>query len=111
MGLSSDGNTLTVGAISEDSAATGIEGNQSNNSAAGSGAVYVFSRNSGIWQQQAYVKASNSNEDDNYGRAISLSADGNTLAVGADKEDSLATGINSNQTDNAVVGAGAVYLY
>ncbi len=40
--LSADGSTLAVGAWFEDSAATGINGNQADNSASGAGAVYVY---------------------------------------------------------------------
>ena len=36
-----DGDTLAVGAIGESSAATGVNGDQSDNSASGAGAVYV----------------------------------------------------------------------
>jgi hypothetical protein len=36
------GDTAAVGAIGEDSNATGVNGNQANNSASNSGAVYVF---------------------------------------------------------------------
>ena len=45
--LSGDGNTLAVGATTEDSAATGINGNQADDSAQSAGAVYVFSRGRG----------------------------------------------------------------
>ena len=44
LALSADGNTLAAGAISEDSAAKGINGDQNDNSAQSSGAVYVFTR-------------------------------------------------------------------
>jgi hypothetical protein len=55
-----DGDTLAVAAHSEASAATGIDGDQSDKSAPNSGAVYVFTRDaSGVWSQQAYIKASN----------------------------------------------------
>lgn len=40
--LSADGHTIAVGAYTESSNASGINGNQSDNSAAQSGAVYVF---------------------------------------------------------------------
>lgn len=40
--LSGDGSTLAVGARNESSNATGIDGNQADNSANGAGAVYVF---------------------------------------------------------------------
>src|SRR5204863_14635 len=112
--LSGDGNTLAVSAPYEDSAATGINGNQADNSMPNSGAVYVFSRTGNTWSQQAYVKASNTgetDEGDEFGYAISLSGDGNTLAVGAIGEDSAAKGINGNQADNSANEAGAVYFF
>ena len=109
--LSADGSTLAVGVIRESSAATGINGDQADNSVASSGAAYVFARTSGQWQQQAYIKASNPGADDNFGRSISLSADGNTLAVGAINESSAATGINGDQNDNSTRDAGAVYVF
>src|SRR5262245_55105898 len=40
--LSSDGNTLAVGAPAETSSAKGVNGNQSDESAFDAGAVYVF---------------------------------------------------------------------
>lgn len=110
--LSADGNTLAVGAILEDSNATGIDGgSQGDNSAPESGAIYVFTRSGGTWSQQAYVKASNTGASDFFGRTLALSADGNTLAVGAILEASNAGGINGNQGDNFAPGSGAVYLY
>ncbi len=108
--LSGDGNTLAVGADGEDSSATGVNGNQANNSAGGSGAVYVFTRAGTTWTQQAYVKASNTGGSDYFGYAVSLSSDGNTLAVGAYLEDSSTTGINSTP-DNGTSDSGAVYVF
>ena len=109
--LSADGSTLAIGAANEDSSATGINGDQADNSARAAGAVYVFTRNGSLWEQQAYIKASNSDADDRFGFNLSLSADGNTLAVGADSEESSATGINGDQTDNSSFQAGAAYVF
>jgi len=110
--LSEDGNTLAVGAYGEDSNATGIGGNQADNSAFQYGAVYVFARDgAGAWSQQAYVKASNTGTNDLFGFRVALSGDGNTLAVGAYGEDSNATGIGGNQTDNSASDSGAVYVF
>jgi hypothetical protein len=109
--LSGDGNMLAVGAVNEDSAATGIGGNQADNSASNSAAAYVFTRGGTTWTQQAYVKASNTGAADEFGFAVALSGDGNMLAVGARLEDSAATGIGGNQADNSSVDSGAVYLY
>ena len=109
--LSADGNTLAVAAYGEDSAVTGINGDENDNSAKNAGAVYVFSHDINGWIQQAYVKASNSEMDDNFGVSVALSADGNTLAVGANWEDSVATGMEANQADNGANGAGVVYVF
>jgi len=109
--LSGDGDTLVVGAQSEDSAATGIDGDQANNSAANSGAVYAFTRAGTAWTQQAYIKASNTGVFDGFGYEVTLSSDGNTLAVGAPFEQSAASGINANQLDNSALNAGAVYVF
>jgi len=40
--LSADGSTLAVGATGEASAATGLNGDQSDNSLPGTGAVYLY---------------------------------------------------------------------
>ncbi len=110
--LSNDGNTLAVSAYFEDSNATGINGDESNDDSSGSGAVYVFTRSSsGTWIQEAYIKASNTGSDDNFGFSIALSSDGNTLAVGANTEDSNATGINGEDSNNSAGASGAVYVF
>ena len=109
--LSSDGNTLAVGAYGESSAATGIGGNQADNTAVSAGAVYVFTRTGTTWTQQAYVKASNSEAIDHFGESIALSSDGNTLAAGAPEEQSAATGVGGNQADNTAGNSGAVYVF
>lgn len=109
--LSGNGNTLAVGAYGDDSSATGINGAQNNDQAVNSGAVYVFTRGGRNWTQQAYVKASNTEAGDHFGRSVSLSNDGNTLAVGANMEDSAATGINGDQDDNTAISGGAVYVF
>ena len=109
--LSADGNTLAVGAYREGSNATDVGGNEANNSASDSGAVYVFTRSGTTWSQQAYVKASNTGADDYFGKAVSLSADGNTLAVGAYLEDSSDIGIGVNGINNLAIDSGAAYVF
>jgi hypothetical protein len=109
--LSGDGNTLAVGAIWEDSAAIEVNGDEADNSMGEAGAVYVFMRSDGIWEQQAYVKPNNTDYDDHFGYTLSLSVDGNTLAVGAYDEDSEAKGINGDGNDNSLASAGAVYVF
>ena len=111
LALSASGDTLVVGATGESSAATGVSGDQSSNALVSAGAVYVFVREGGAWSQQAYVKASNTGEGDLFGGDVALSADGDTLAVGAFGEDSAATGIGGDQKNDARINAGAAYVF
>ncbi len=101
--------TIVVGAPGEDSGATGVNSNQDDNSASGSGAAYVFQRSGGVWSQQAYLKASNTGAGDSFGE--SLSVFGETLVVGALNEDSVARGVDQDQTNNAGLNSGAAYVF
>src|SRR5580704_13697391 len=58
----------------------------------------------GTWLPKsiAYIKASNTGKDNQFGNAIALSADGNTLAVSATAEDSTARGVNGVSKGHAV---------
>ncbi len=103
------GDTILVATIQEDSAATGVNGNQADNSAASSGAVYVYQRTGAAWAQQAYLKASNTAAGDWFGRSIAISGD--TVVVGASEEDSAATGVGGNQADDASTASGAAYIF
>ena len=109
--ISGDGTTLAVGAPHEASNARGVNGNQNDNSLHGAGAVYVYVRNGATWAQQAYLKASNPMMGAEFGHAVAISADGNTIAVSAFWEASAAKGINGNQADHSIANAGAVYVF
>jgi trimeric autotransporter adhesin len=104
-----DGDTLAVGAWGEDSAAQGIDGDQADNSATDSGAVYVFRRSGTQWLQEAYIKGSNTEAGDRFGMSVAL--DGDTLVVGASREDSAAQGIDGDQADDSAADSGAVYVF
>src|SRR5262249_34991828 len=84
------GDTLVITAPYESSNATGVNGDQSNNSATNSGAAYVFVRSGTNWSQQAYLKASNTGAEDNFGWSAAIS--GGTVVIGA-------------------LGAGAAYVF
>lgn len=101
------GDTLAVGATGEQSASTGINSTPDDTITA-AGAVYVFVRSGTNWSEEAYIKASNTGDQDKFGISVALS--GNTLAVGAIGEGSSTTGINSNP-DNAASNSGAVYVF
>jgi hypothetical protein len=105
--MSANGTTLAVSARGESSNATGVNGNQADNSAASSGAVYVFRRTGRSWAQEAYLKAPVSEPGAQFGsssvarqRNLSISADGATLAVGA-----------PGQSHAGLARAGVVYVF
>lgn len=72
---------LVVGAPQERSLATGVNGDQNDDSGYNAGAVYAFVRNGSTWSQQAYLKASNTDSADFFGERVSI--DGDTIVVGA----------------------------
>jgi hypothetical protein len=100
--LNGDGNILAVGAQVENGGSKGVNGDQKDQSAEDSGAVYFFTRTGAVWTQAAYVKASNAEAYDEFGSAVALSKDGKLMAVGARSEASA---------DNSAPEAGAVYVF
>jgi len=109
--LAGNGKYLVVGAFAEQSTARGINSDELNNSAANTGAVYVFAQDADSWRQISYVKPSNTDGGERFGSALAISADGSTMVVGAYREASKATGVNGDQADNSAPSAGAVYLF
>ncbi|MEZ5979635.1 MAG: FG-GAP repeat protein [Planctomycetota bacterium] len=104
-----DHDTLVVGAWTEDSRATGVDGNEADNTASGAGAAYVFVRNGTTWTQQAYLKASNTDPGDQFGSEVDISGD--TIVVAAWHEQSKSSGVGGNEADNSLNRAGAVYVF
>lgn len=101
--------TVVVGAPGEYSAATGIDGDQTSNAAQASGAAYVFVRSGMTWTQQTYLKSSNTDTGDFFG--LSVGVFGDTVVIGAYTEDSAATGVDGDQSNNAALSAGAAYVF
>jgi hypothetical protein len=107
------GDTVVVGASTEDSSTTGVQAGAGapNESAANAGAAYVFVRNAGVWTQQAYLKPAavgNTQAGDFFGNSVAVSGD--TVLVGALFEDSSSTGVNSTP-DELASFAGAAYVF
>jgi hypothetical protein len=73
--ISDDGNTAIVGALYE-----GTGGGQA-------GAAYIFTRSGTNWNEQQKIQASDKQASDNFGESVSISSDGNTVIVGAWRED------------------------
>ncbi len=75
-----------------------VNGDQTDNSVPNAGAAYVFTRTAGVWAQQAYLKASHAETNQNFSGSIAIAGD--VLAVGARLEDGASTGINGNQIEH-----------
>lgn len=76
------------------------------------GAAYVFSRSGGLWTQQAYLKPSNPEVGDQFGKSVAVSGD--IVLVGAPNEDNDSTGVTNGPA--APIGKngfsnGAAYVY
>lgn len=107
--ISIDGDTLVIGAAGEDGNATTIGGDQNDDSASGAGAVYAFTRSGSTWTQAAYIKASNGEADDHFGTTVAVS--GLIVAGCSTGEDSNASGIDGDGSDNSVLSSGAAYIF
>jgi len=98
--VSADGDCLVVGASGDDRGDPGLYGND----AVDSGAVFLYSKVSGTWALEGYLKASNQDAND---RFFGVAVDGGTLAVGATGED----GDGTDPADDSVENSGAVYVF
>ena len=101
LALSGDGQTVAVGAITED----GMDDSQQS-----AGGVYVFTRTGGTWAQQAYVKGAHVQNGDLFGFSVALSFDGNTLAGAAFNDRGSGRTVNAPH-DTRAQGSGAVYVF
>lgn len=123
--VSISGDRIAVGAALErgglgtiiQSPAPGFTGATDNDSAAASGAVYIFERTGTTWAWNAYIKAPNPDPNDSFGGRIKLRGD--TLIVGAVGEDggvttiqnSLGPSLTPAGDDDSLATAGAVYVF
>jgi trimeric autotransporter adhesin len=108
--VSISGDTIVVGAPLEDGDGRGVNGTLNEN-APDSGAAYVFVRIGTNWSQQAYLKPAlvgTTQQNDQFG--ISVSIQGDSIAVGAHKEGSGTVGVDSNPNESAL-NAGAAYVF
>lgn len=99
--LSTDGNTLLVGAPGVDASSTERD----------TGAAYVFRRTASTWAEEATLTTPLA-PGDALGWTVALSGDGQLAAVGAPFEDSDASGVNGGVTNPAgQPSSGAVFLF
>ena len=112
--ISQDGNTIAGGAADEDCYTGGINPPGCDNDLrrdSSTGAAYIFVRTNGAWTEQAFIKASHPNKEDWFGARLTLSGDGNSLAVGSQLENGASRGINGKEDNLTAEDAGALYLF
>ena len=86
-----DGNTAVIGARQND---------------AGNGTAYVFTKISGVWSQKAKLTASDGAADDEFGYSVAV--DGDTVVVGAHRDDANDDdGIDNNE----ITDSGSAYVF
>lgn len=88
--LNSDGTILVVG--SDETSLNSI-----NNGTAGPGKVYVYVKSGSAWLSPQILAASDGVINDSFGESVAVSADGNTIVIGAPN-----TKIGSNERQGAV---------
>jgi len=71
VGISTDGNTVLIGASGEDTGADAT------------GAVYAFTRSGTTWSQQAFIQHSDRAQYDSLGEHIAVSSNGNDAIISA----------------------------
>ena len=99
--LNDSGNTLIVGAPAPAPATK-------------TGTVYRIVNN-GTWAggiaSEQVITPPSGDSGDNFGISVSSSASADKLAIGDYFEDSAATGVNGDKTDNSASDSGAAYVY
>ncbi len=105
--LSADGNILAVGTPG-DTTTEIVRPGDNRTDFATLGAVHIYTRSADDqWRHSIRLQAENVDQDDYFGAVVSLSADGNILAVGASAED----GAGGFSGDNSISNSGAVYIF
>ncbi len=111
--LNSDATVLATGAYCDTSRARDINGDQENEAGSDVGAVFIYTRSGTTWTKQAYLKASNASDGDNFGFGISLSGDGDILAVSAygDQTDEVGILPGTNDESISTPNGGSFYIF
>ncbi len=109
------GNTIVIGAESEDSNQTTVTNGttaSADNSISAAGSAYIFTRNGSNWTHQGQIKSPNPDVNDHLGWAVGIAEV--TIIVGAERESSNQATITNGATassDNSSLNAGAAYIF
>lgn len=101
--------TLLIGSPGDASSSTGLMGDANLDSVRDSGALYMYGRNKDQWVVTGFIKSSNSGTPDGFGGVLAIQGD--TIISSSTGESSNATGVQGGQTNNALMRAGAAYVF
>ncbi len=120
VGLARSGDRVVVGAPKEYSSSSNVNSTPIYNKP-GAGAAYIYRREvtanpvpATNWVQEAYLKASNPDQNDWFGYAVAMDETGDTVVVGAHNEDGNFSGVNGGQGNNGgslTFDRGAAYVF
>jgi len=110
---------IAVGHSANESGATGIGGDQSSTTSDNSGAVFLYTFNDVNWIEDKFIKQNYNGAHDSLGGYVgfgtdyldAVDIDGDTIVAGAIGEDSIATGIDGDTTNNSASTSGATYTF
>lgn len=118
--LARRGDRVVVGAPKENSSSSNVNSTPIYNTPA-AGAAFIYRREvttspvpATNWVQEAYLKASNPDQNDWFGYSVAMNETGDTVVVGAHNEDSNFSGVNGGQGNNAgslSFDRGAAYVF
>lgn len=118
--LARNGDRVVVGAPKEYSGSSNVNSTPIYTKP-GAGAAYVYRREVTAtpvpvtnWVQEAYLKASNPDQNDWFGYSVAMNEAGDTLVVGAHNEDGNFAGVNGGQGNNGgslSFDRGAAYVF
>jgi hypothetical protein len=104
-----DGDTIVVGAPSDASCATGVDGDETDTGCEAAGAVYVFEADDEGWRHAAYLKGAVAHPGDGFGDVLAL--EGDRLLVSAPGSASCASGVDAEPGDTGCKSAGLVTVF
>lgn len=107
--LDAAGNTLAVSARESDLDPNGVVDFPNYSY---SGSVHVFARSGGPWAPHgAPLRSPVPRKDDEFGRALALSANGQTMVVGTQYNDYSGLGVSTTESPIQASDAGAAYVF
>jgi trimeric autotransporter adhesin len=108
--LDAQGNTLVVAAREADIDANGLVSRPAHSN---SGSVHVFARSGGgQWAPQgAPLRSPVPRRSDEFGRALALSADGQTVVIGTQYNDYSGLGVSTAESPIMAIDAGSAYVF